>query len=379
MMEETDIRQNQPETAETSCDRQEAEESRMGALVRMDYRRRHTSQPDVDEAWEAFRREKMVVRETPKRGFSAWHLTAAALLGAAAMLALVFLFRHAFLGESTQQQSKEIVAMQYDEKPQRVKLERGEDTLDLTQKDSISYQEAAKPQKPAIVARAQNKTQRLSTPRGMDFKVVLPDGSEVVLNAESTIEFPTAFQSGKRMVKLKGEAYFKVVRNDDAPFIVTSDQLSVRVLGTEFNMKSYASEVAHVALVKGKVEVMRPDATVCDATLNPGQEAWYNAKGEVQVQEVDTYAVFDTEPTMCDDVLDIETQDTAITVTNKSGSDITGPIYVYYKIAYGDLYLGGITYRVGISSGLKAGESSTCYAGHFSNDYSALMFATYVQ
>ena len=95
--------------------------------------------------------------------------------------------------------------------------------------------------------------------------------------------------------------------------------------------------------------------------------------------QVDTYAVFDTEPTMCDDVLGIETQDTAITVTNKSGSDITGPIYVYYKIAYGDLYLGGITYRVGISSGLKAGESSTCYAGHFSNDYSALMFATYVQ
>ena len=95
--------------------------------------------------------------------------------------------------------------------------------------------------------------------------------------------------------------------------------------------------------------------------------------------QVDTYAVFDTEPTMCDDVLGIETQDTAITVTNKSGSDITGPIYVYYKIAYGDLYLGGITYRVGISSGLKAGESSTCYAGHFSTDYSALMFATYVQ
>ncbi len=291
MMEDTDIKQNQPEGEETSCNRQEAEEARMGALVRMDYRRRHASQPDVDEAWNAFRQEKMVAKETPQRGFSAWHLTAAALLGAAAMLALVFVFRHSFFGEPTPQQPKEIVAMQYDEKPQRVKLEREHDTLDLTQKNSISYQKSDKPQKPAIVAQSQNKTQRLSTPRGMDFKVVLPDGSEVVLNAESTIEFPTAFQSGKRLVKLKGEAYFKVVRNDDAPFIVTSDQLSVRVLGTEFNMKSYASEVAHVALVKGKVEVMRPDATVCDATLNPGQEAWYNAKGEVQVQEVDTYAV----------------------------------------------------------------------------------------
>lgn len=94
--------------------------------------------------------------------------------------------------------------------------------------------------------------------------------------------------------------------------------------------------------------------------------------------EVSACAVFDAEPSLCADVLSIETQDTAITVTNISGSDITGQIYVYYKIAYGDLYLGGITYRVGLS-GLKAGESSTCYAGHFSTDYSKLMFATYVQ
>lgn len=93
--------------------------------------------------------------------------------------------------------------------------------------------------------------------------------------------------------------------------------------------------------------------------------------------QVSACAVFETEPSLCADVLGIETQDTAITVTNNSGSDL-GQIYVYYKIAYGDLYLGGITYRVGVS-GLKAGESTTCYAGHFSTDYSKLMFATYVQ
>ena len=94
--------------------------------------------------------------------------------------------------------------------------------------------------------------------------------------------------------------------------------------------------------------------------------------------QVTACAVFDTEPTMCEDVFQIETQDTAITITNNSGSDITGQIYVYYKIAYGDLYMGGITYRVG-AAGLKAGESTTCYAGHFSTDYSKLMFVTYVQ
>ena len=94
--------------------------------------------------------------------------------------------------------------------------------------------------------------------------------------------------------------------------------------------------------------------------------------------QVTACAVFDTEPTMCEDVFQIETQDTAITITNNSGSDITGQIYVYYKIAYGDLYMGGITYRVG-TAGLKAGESTTCYAGHFSTDYSKWMFVTYVQ
>ena len=94
--------------------------------------------------------------------------------------------------------------------------------------------------------------------------------------------------------------------------------------------------------------------------------------------QVTACAVFDTEPTMCEDVFQIETQDTAITITNNSGSDIAGQIYVYYKIAYGDLYMGGITYRVG-AAGLKAGESTTCYAGHFSTDYSKLMFVTYVQ
>lgn len=68
----------------------------------------------------------------------------------------------------------------------------------------------------------------------------------------------------------------------------------------------------------------------------------------------------------------------AITITNISGSDITGQIYVYYKSAYGDLYIGGITYRTGVS-GLAAGESTTLYASHYSTAYSKIMFVTYVQ
>ena len=91
-----------------------------------------------------------------------------------------------------------------------------------------------------------------------------------------------------------------------------------------------------------------------------------------------SFAPFDTEPTLCEDVISIDAQDTAITITNVSGSDITGQIYVYYKSAYGDLYIGGITYRTGVS-GLAAGESTTLYASHYSTAYSRIMFVTYVQ
>lgn len=91
-----------------------------------------------------------------------------------------------------------------------------------------------------------------------------------------------------------------------------------------------------------------------------------------------SFAPFDAEPSLCEDVISIDAQDTAITITNVSGSDITGQIYVYYKSAYGDLYIGGITYRTGVS-GLAAGESTTLYASHYSTAYSKIMFVTYVQ
>lgn len=91
-----------------------------------------------------------------------------------------------------------------------------------------------------------------------------------------------------------------------------------------------------------------------------------------------SYASFDPEPSLCEDVFSIDTQDTAITITNISGSDITGQIYVYYKSAYGDLYIGGITYRTGVV-GLAAGQSTTLYANHYSTDYSEIVFVSYVQ
>lgn len=278
-------------------DEHTAEERQMGMLVRMHHRRQHSGEPDLDKAWETFRHAYIdrIAAHTAQRShchcFSAWHLTAAATLGATAMLVFVFMLSdRLFHTTSKELHQKEIVVLRHDNTPQQVKLEGETTTINLTQTDSISYQSTAYTVL-ATPSQSTPKKQRLSTPRGMAFKVVLPDGSEVHLNAESAIEFPTAFQNRERRVKLRGEAYFKIARNEYAPFIVTSDQMSVKVLGTKFNFKSYVAETACVSLVEGKVEIMRPGQEFSSAILKPGEEAWYDETGTLRIKEADTYAV----------------------------------------------------------------------------------------
>lgn len=264
-----------------------AEERRLRELVRMCHRREHAAKPDVDKAWNEFRQTNAM---PSRRRFPLWHLSAAALAGAAAMLAVVCLFPHMSPSDE-ESHTATVVAMQHEVAPQHVRLEHEGRQLDLTGHDSISFQQPSTPVRVAQAAPSSLRQQRLSTPRGMDFKVVLPDGSEVWLNAESTIEFPSAFRTGTREVKLKGEAFFKVAHDEHSPFIVTSEKMRVRVLGTEFNMRSYTAEEPCVALVNGKVEVMRLEEPLPDVTLSPGEEARLDADGNIRVQEIDTYAV----------------------------------------------------------------------------------------
>ena len=194
----------------------------------------------------------------------------------------------------------DVVAMQYERMPQQVVLHDADGVVDLTGHDSLSYRLAASADElskeeagTAGRLRVQPVTlQKLSTPRGMDFKVILPDGSEVWLNAESTIEFPSAFTEQERRVVLHGEAFFKVTHDERAPFYVETDRLKVRVLGTEFNFRNYRDEEAHVSLVKGSVEVMQPGTDEAAARLQPGQDACWNEAGQVvDVHAVDTFAV----------------------------------------------------------------------------------------
>lgn len=82
----------------------------------------------------------------------------------------------------------------------------------------------------------------ITTPKGGEYKLSLPDGSQVWLNAESSLRYPTAFSGAERVVELTGEAYFEVAKNREQPFIVHSKEAEVKVLGTHFNVMAYDDE-----------------------------------------------------------------------------------------------------------------------------------------
>ncbi len=262
-------------------------------LAKMARMRHKTPCPDVDETWKQFSRQQ--IQTSGRTHAYKWQIALAALSGAAAMLVGILLYNHFALPSSSAEDL--VIAMNYDETRQQVLLQDDSELFDISLQDSLSFQPVAQSQgKHAVSSSMKNKKgegkmQKLSTPRGMDFKVILSDGSEVWLNAESSLEFPSAFTSKERRVNLKGEAYFKVARNEECPFIVTTDKMQVRVLGTEFNFRSYVSELSHVSLVSGSVEVYTPDGKASEVTLKPGQDACLDSSGQIQVREIDTYSV----------------------------------------------------------------------------------------
>ena len=95
----------------------------------------------------------------------------------------------------------------------------------------------------------------IQSPAGMRSHVVLPDGTDLWLNAESKIKYGIPFTRGNRHVELTGEAFLKVVKNENVPFIINAGAASVKVLGTQFNVKAYPEdELLEIALVEGSVE-----------------------------------------------------------------------------------------------------------------------------
>lgn len=120
----------------------------------------------------------------------------------------------------------------------------------------------------------------LSTPRGGQFQVQLPDGTHVWLGPSSSLSYPTRFEGAKREVRLEGEAYLEIAKNKEMPFEVQTVDATIHVMGTNFLISAYEDmEEITTTLVEGKVRVSAKDNSSRTPTakiLNPGQQARIN-------------------------------------------------------------------------------------------------------
>ena len=210
---------------------------------------RHAPAPDVNAEWKSFKRRNVSI-ETP----SQWNRNVKAIrwgasLLVAASLALLLLLR--FSAPS------EYVVFEATQVAQVISMEtnRGIHTLKI--------------------------------PRGMNKQLTLTDGTQVWLNAESTLEYPETFE-GKpnREVYLKGEAYFEVTKNASQPFRVKTDALETLVLGTSFNVRAYSKEDTQVTLVEGSVKVS--DKHQNELRLQPGEHTDQKLN-KTKVEKADDY------------------------------------------------------------------------------------------
>lgn len=114
----------------------------------------------------------------------------------------------------------------------------------------------------------------MTTPRGGQYKLQLPDGTLVWLNASSSITYPTAFPGNTRVVSITGEAYFEVAKNPAKPFTVKTYKDEITVKGTSFNVNSYADEPGiKTSLLEGLVQVngmiLKPGNAYIDGKIMP--------------------------------------------------------------------------------------------------------------
>ena len=150
---------------------------------------------------------------------------------------------------------------------------------DSEQKDSVVFEES--------------EINKIITTTGGFYTLVLSDGTRVWLNSESELEYPVLFGKGKLVVKLTGEAFFEVTKDASRPFIVETNDIRTRVLGTSFNIKAYQNEPAiATTLFTGKVEVALLTDTLRRVVLVPGKQADLNLQtnhlsvGEVNLEHV---------------------------------------------------------------------------------------------
>lgn len=144
-----------------------------------------------------------------------------------------------------------------------------------------------------ITTGLKDKVEKRVNPVGQKSVLFLSDGTKVWLNAASKLSYANDFtEQPTRDVYLEGEAFFDVAHNEDKPFIVHTSSIKIKVLGTSFNVKSYAEEkTIETTLVEGKVRIEQADAQgnrIGDVELKPSQCAVFNKTSKIiNVKEVE--------------------------------------------------------------------------------------------
>lgn len=134
--------------------------------------------------------------------------------------------------------------------------------------------------------------QTIFVPSGQRINLTLADGTNVWLNANTKLEYPTQFAGKNRSVKLEGEAFFDVSKDKNRPFIVETKKWSVQVLGTQFNIEAYSDrDEFETALLKGSVNIFKNDLPAVNFNLKPDTK-FIQTGNKAEVVKIDDLAVY---------------------------------------------------------------------------------------
>ena len=169
-------------------------------------------------------------------------------------------------------------------------IEGKEQTIALTSGEVVAVQEGST-LRYTSGATDQPVFNELHIPHGKMFTLILSDGTEIQLNSGTHIRYPVKFPTkGNREITMKGEAYFKVSKDKEHPFIVNSEEVAIQVLGTEFNVTAYEEQnTVNTVLVEGSVSLSHSSNPENKVLLEPGNKgSWIKSQETMSVEKVDT-------------------------------------------------------------------------------------------
>ena len=272
----------------TPADEAQMPSAREEEALRQALRRQHIPTPDVDGAWEAFAKRNHIMTTKRQGSRRWWGMAAGAVLIAALGLASALWLRPEEAGSEPQQ-----VFAHIDEASEVRLTDQASGKAIALETPQIHF-DAISANKAAAGVEDEPRQLTLRVPRGTNYQLTLPDGTEVWLNSDSKLSFPDHFTGNERLVQLIGEGYFKVTPDKEHPFRILAPNFSTIVLGTEFNIRAYDRGASMVSLVSGSVALHSTAAPVQtgnnNPTLKPGQTATIGIDGSIRIEEIDAYS-----------------------------------------------------------------------------------------